>query len=181
LGLPHQTQKNLRKAVLRLPVLYRERYWEEWQRDLEDIPGPLAKFKFSLELLRASKAMAEDFGVVRRVSVFIYRSQRCFDLVIASLALIFLAPYFLIIPIAIWLTSPGPIFVRYSRVGRDGRRFRLLRFRTMVLLPIYPQPSFVLSRLGRFLYKSRLNEIPQFLNIFRGQMNLFGPPPPRWE
>jgi len=120
--------------------------------------------------------------------------KRAFDLLGASIMLVATTPLMVLIAIAIKLDSPGPVFFRQQRVGRHGRRFQMLKFRTMVreaeamkeslrdrneaqagLFKIADDPR--VTRVGRFLRKSALDELPQLLNIARGEMGLVGPRP----
>jgi exopolysaccharide biosynthesis polyprenyl glycosylphosphotransferase len=120
--------------------------------------------------------------------------KRAFDLVGASLGLLAVAPLMGAIVIAIKLDGRGPIFFRQLRVGRHGRHFHMMKFRTMVpgadamkeslrhrneaqdgLFKIADDPR--ITRVGKLLRKSALDELPQLLNIFRGEMSLVGPRP----
>ncbi|MEE2906426.1 MAG: sugar transferase [Planctomycetota bacterium] len=107
--------------------------------------------------------------------------KRFLDL-IASLALfVLLAPILLIVAVCVLITMGRPVLFRQSRPGRDGKLFELLKFRTMAntrdasgnLLP----DSERLGRLGRFLRRSSLDELPELINVIRGQMSLVGPRP----
>nr|CAD6613179.1 sugar transferase [Rhizobium sp. Khangiran2] len=121
-----------------------------------------------------------------------------FDIVFALAALIFVAPLFGVIMLAILLLDGRPIFYRQVRLGRHGRSFNCLKFRTLVrdadvrlaeLLSTYPkyQKEWLdaqklsndprVNRLGRFLRKSSLDELPQLINILRGEMSIVGPRP----
>jgi exopolysaccharide biosynthesis polyprenyl glycosylphosphotransferase len=120
--------------------------------------------------------------------------KRVFDLVGATLGLIAVSPLMIAIAIAIKLDSRGPVFFRQSRVGRDERRFGLFKFRTMVpdaeqlkhtltdlneaqegLFKIVEDPR--ITRVGSFLRKTALDELPQLFNVLRGEMSLVGPRP----
>jgi exopolysaccharide biosynthesis polyprenyl glycosylphosphotransferase len=120
--------------------------------------------------------------------------KRAMDVVFSATALILLLPLFAVIATAIKLDSPGPVFYASKRVGRKGRVFPCLKFRTMVknaeqlrasltnlnerdgiLFKITDDPR--VTRLGRFLRRHSLDELPQFLNVLRGDMSIVGPRP----
>lgn len=120
--------------------------------------------------------------------------KRVIDLLGALVGLLISAPLSLVIAIAIKLDSPGPALFVQERVGANGRTFRLIKFRTMVVdaeeqledlvdLNSLTDPAFKLpndprvTRVGRFLRRTSLDELPQFLNVLRGEMSLVGPRP----
>lgn len=113
--------------------------------------------------------------------------KRLFDLFWASLGLGFLILAFPVIALAIYLDSPGPILYRQKRLGRHGEEFIMIKFRSMV--PAAEQGKAVwadendsrVTRVGRFLRKSHLDEFPQILNILKGEMSVVGPRPERPE
>jgi len=121
--------------------------------------------------------------------------KRVLDLLFGSLVLLILSPFLLLIAIAIKFESQGPIFYRSQRIGKKGRVFRCYKFRTMVrdaerrlseiqhmnerdgvLFKVTNDPR--ITRLGRFLRKYSLDELPQFINVLRGDMSIVGPRPP---
>jgi len=110
-------------------------------------------------------------------------SKRLFDLVGAALALLLLAPLLLVIAIAVKLDSRGPVFFRQERVGRHGRLFRIHKFRTMVADAPARGPQITvgadarITRTGSLLRHYRLDELPQFIDVLRGDMSLVGPRP----
>jgi lipopolysaccharide/colanic/teichoic acid biosynthesis glycosyltransferase len=126
-------------------------------------------------------------------------SKRLLDIVVASLALIVAGLPMLVIALLIKLDdSAGPVFFRQRRTGLAGRRFDLLKFRTMVSnaeelkeqlrhVSEVPWPDFRLSndprvtRIGRFLRKTSLDELPQFINVLKGDMSLVGPRPTSFD
>jgi lipopolysaccharide/colanic/teichoic acid biosynthesis glycosyltransferase len=119
--------------------------------------------------------------------------KRAFDLVGASLILAAAAPVMLAIAVAVRLDSRGPAFFRQTRVGKDGKRFEMLKFRSMVvdadarkealrhlnetsgLFKIENDPR--ITRVGRWLRRTSLDELPQLFNVWRGEMSLVGPRP----
>jgi lipopolysaccharide/colanic/teichoic acid biosynthesis glycosyltransferase len=115
------------------------------------------------------------------------------DRVIALLALIALAPVLLVLGLAVGLSSPGSVIFRQRRVGRDGRVFELLKFRTMLAghggrltLRAGAAPGGIegpdrRTRVGRWMRSSSLDELPQLVNVLRGEMSLIGPRPERPE
>ncbi|MEM4168329.1 MAG: sugar transferase [Candidatus Caldarchaeum sp.] len=113
--------------------------------------------------------------------------KRIFDIVGATLGLIFLALAFPFIALAIYIDSPGPIFYTQERVGQGGRIFRAYKFRTMV--PDAEKNGAVwaqkndprVTRVGRILRKTHIDEFPQFINILKGEMSAVGPRPERPE
>jgi lipopolysaccharide/colanic/teichoic acid biosynthesis glycosyltransferase len=107
--------------------------------------------------------------------------KRTFDVVLSSMLLVLLLPVWLVFCVAIKLESPGPVFYRARRVGWRGKTVRVLKFRKMYdgatgrALTESADPRF--TRLGRFLAKTKLDEVPQLLNVLRGEMSLVGPRP----
>jgi lipopolysaccharide/colanic/teichoic acid biosynthesis glycosyltransferase len=108
--------------------------------------------------------------------------KRLFDIAVSATALLVLAPILLAIMLAEWL-SPGPAFYRQQRVTLYGERFEILKFRTMVVgadrmgSNVSPAGDPRVTRLGRFLRRWYLDELPQLFNVFRGDMSLVGPRP----
>ena len=110
--------------------------------------------------------------------------KRLSDMILAALGLIFLMIPFALIAGVIYLDDPGPVLFSQYRIGRQGRRFKLYKFRTMKLdTPKYlstselSDPKNCITRAGRFLRKYSLDELPQLYNVFRGDMSLVGPRP----
>lgn len=110
--------------------------------------------------------------------------KRAFDLCVASVALVALAPVLALVALAIRLDSPGPALFRQERVGKGFRPFRILKFRTMVVdAPKLGGPLTAgdrdprITRTGRFLRASKLDELPQLINVLRGDMSFVGPRP----
>lgn len=109
--------------------------------------------------------------------------RRLLDIVIAGGGLILLAPLFLVIAILVKWGDGGPIFYRAQRVGQHGRLFRLFKFRSMVPTAdrqgagITTHGDLRITRIGHLLRKTKLDELPQLLNVLRGEMSLVGPRP----
>jgi Undecaprenyl-phosphate glucose phosphotransferase len=103
----------------------------------------------------------------------------------AALALTLTAPLMLVIALAVKLTSPGPVFYRQERMGIDGRPFMMLKFRTMYIqqpgdtVLLTPKDDPRVTKVGRFLRKTSLDELPQFINVIKGDMSIVGPRPER--
>jgi lipopolysaccharide/colanic/teichoic acid biosynthesis glycosyltransferase len=109
--------------------------------------------------------------------------KRTFDLVVAATALLLLLPILLLIAVAILVDSGRPVLFRQTRIGRGGQRFRILKFRTMVPDAeshsgnVSPHGDLRVTRIGRILRRWYLDELPQFVNVVRGEMSLVGPRP----
>jgi exopolysaccharide biosynthesis polyprenyl glycosylphosphotransferase len=119
--------------------------------------------------------------------------KRTLDLAVSSISIVLLAPLAAVVALAIKLDSPGPVFFRQSRVGRDGRSFWMIKFRSMVdgaeqaraeledlnesigLFKLTRDPR--VTRVGRVLRRCSLDELPQIINVLRGEMSLVGPRP----
>lgn len=110
--------------------------------------------------------------------------KRCLDILVSLLSLIALAPLLAIIAVVILSTSPGAVFFRQSRVGLQGREFTIFKFRTMFIQSCDAEGAVQateddarVTRFGRFLRRSSLDELPQLLNVLRGEMSFVGPRP----
>lgn len=109
--------------------------------------------------------------------------RRAFDLVIAVVALVLALPVLLVIAVAIRLDSPGPILFRQARGGINGRPFRMYKFRTMTVteddgaITQATRDDPRVTQVGRLLRQTSLDELPQLLNVIRGEMSLVGPRP----
>lgn len=114
--------------------------------------------------------------------------KRLLDLLLSLAALVLLSPLLLILSAVIRLTSPGPVFFRQRRVGIGKRHFMIYKFRTMRIdapkdqpTHLLKDPSAYITPVGRFLRRSSLDELPQLLNIIKGEMALVGPRPALWN
>lgn len=110
-------------------------------------------------------------------------AKRVLDLILSLGALALLWPLLVILAVWVKLDSPGPIFYRGQRVGQDGRLFSMYKFRTMVVGAEREGPAVTyrddprITKVGRFLRRSKLDELPQFFNVVKGEMSLVGPRP----
>jgi lipopolysaccharide/colanic/teichoic acid biosynthesis glycosyltransferase len=110
-------------------------------------------------------------------------AKRCVDLLFASGALLLFWPLFLVTALLVRYESPGPVIFRQKRVGRHGALFTVFKFRTMAIAGQNGGPSLTkrgdprVTRVGRFLRKYKLDELPQLFNVLLGQMSVVGPRP----
>ncbi|MBI3820359.1 MAG: sugar transferase [Planctomycetes bacterium] len=110
-------------------------------------------------------------------------AKRAIDIVIAGASLVLCIPFFILVPIVIKLESSGPAFFRQRRVGKDGREFEMLKFRTMHAEmsgdALKPQTSSDprITKFGKFLRRTSVDEMPQFWNVLMGEMSMVGPRP----
>lgn len=112
--------------------------------------------------------------------------KRLFDFVCSIVGVIILAPMFVIIATLIKLDSPGPVFFTQERLGKGGQPFFIIKFRTMVVnaenmgegLRVSTERDPRITRIGRVLRVTSLDELPQLINIIKGEMSLVGPRPP---
>jgi len=105
------------------------------------------------------------------------------DVILSALMLLTFSPLLLLISIVVKITSPGPLFYLQDRVGQDGRIFKIIKFRSMAVDADRKGPGITragdprVTKIGRFLRKLKLDELPQLWNVFRGDMSLVGPRP----
>lgn len=110
------------------------------------------------------------------------------DKILAGIGLVFLSPLFLVLIIAIKIDSPGPVLFKQKRVGINKSYFYILKFRTMKVdapkdMPTHmlDNPEYYITRVGKFLRKTSLDELPQIINILKGDMSIIGPRPALWN
>jgi lipopolysaccharide/colanic/teichoic acid biosynthesis glycosyltransferase len=108
---------------------------------------------------------------------------RAIDILAVFIGLLLLFALFIAVAIAIKLDSPGPVFYRARRIGKDGVPFRLFKFRSMIVNAERQGPGITaagdtrITRVGRFLRRTKLDELPQLINVLKGEMSLVGPRP----
>ena len=114
--------------------------------------------------------------------------KRLLDIVLSGCAIIVLSPVLLVIALAIRIDDPGPVLFRQKRVGLHKTHFNIMKFRTMKMetprdMPTHmlENPEQYITRMGHFLRKTSLDELPQILQIFTGEMSIIGPRPALWN
>lgn len=115
-------------------------------------------------------------------------SKRVLDFSLSLVITVCLSPVFLILCILIKLDSKGPILFKQKRIGKDKKEFNILKFRTMKIetpndMPTHllDKPDFYITKVGKFLRKTSLDELPQLFNILKGEMSIIGPRPALWN
>jgi len=127
---------------------------------------------------------------------FSYLLKRAFDLTVSAIMIVFLFPFFVLLSVMIYIESPGPVIFRQIRVGKDGKHFQFYKFRSMVvnaealkakleqrneskdgvIFKMKNDPR--ITRIGKFIRKTSIDELPQLYNVLIGDMSLVGPRPP---
>ena len=160
---------------------------------IDDLPIAVRIYPDSFRLLTSDVLSIHDLNGLPTVQMRsiglrpIERSiKRGLDIAVSSFVLIFFAPLMLVVAALIKLTSPGPVFFTQERVGQDGQAFYVLKFRTMGVDaeadsgPVFTTPDDTRpTRLGRILRRYSIDELPQFINVFYGEMSVVGPRPER--
>lgn len=154
-------------------------------------------------MLQTTDPTSQEFVLLRRNQVVLFRrhyrvAKRLFDILVCLGSLPILLPLGVTIALLIWLDNPGPVLFRQKRTGKGGKRFVMYKFRTMVTnaeelkekyshLNELTWPDFKISddprvtRIGRLLRKTSLDELPQILNVLKGEMSLVGPRPTSFD
>ncbi len=120
--------------------------------------------------------------------MFYLKFKRFYDTLGAFIGILLLSPLYLIIMILIKIDSKGPILFKQKRIGRNKKHFNILKFRTMKINTPKDTPTHMLenpeqyiTRMGKFLRKTSLDELPQIINILKGDMSIIGPRPALWN
>ncbi len=120
--------------------------------------------------------------------MFYFWFKRFYDMVLSLLGLIILSPLFLVLMVLIKFDSKGPILFKQKRIGRNKKHFYILKFRTMRIDTPKDTPTHMLenpekwiTKVGKFLRKTSLDELPQIINILKGDMSIIGPRPALWN
>ena len=120
--------------------------------------------------------------------MFYLKFKRFYDTLGALIGLLLLSPVYLLIVILIKIDSKGPILFKQKRIGRNKKHFNILKFRTMKIdtpkdtpTHMLENPEQYITRMGKFLRKTSLDELPQIINILKGDMSIIGPRPALWN
>ena len=120
--------------------------------------------------------------------MFYLKFKRFYDTLGALIGILLLSPLYLIIMILIKIDSKGPILFKQKRIGRNKKHFNILKFRTMKIdtpkdtpTHMLENPEQYITRMGKFLRKTSLDELPQIINILKGDMSIIGPRPALWN
>jgi hypothetical protein len=184
--LPWIVEQLLRHAVASLPKDQRERFQEEWHSHLDEIPGEIGKLVVALGFPFAARGMSgilsgtgERYSVKRVIKRFL-------DLTASTAGLVFFLPLMAVVSLAVCFETEGPVFIRQECIGMGGRKFQLLKFRTMrtdatrAACPEYATGvDKRITRVGLLLRRYQVDELPQLINVLRGDMTLVGPRPRR--
>jgi lipopolysaccharide/colanic/teichoic acid biosynthesis glycosyltransferase len=167
---------------------YADRYEEEWRSHTDEIPGEVGKLIHALNCLSAKRTLdvvGSMPATIQRVPLTTFERsvKRTLDVVVSMTAILFLWPLFLIAAIAIKLDSGGPVIFQQRRTGFNGKEFVIFKFRTMTVLEDGPaitqacRGDLRATRVGKFLRRSSIDELPQLFNVLKGEMSLVGPRP----
>lgn len=123
----------------------------------------------------------QPYRIVTPPSAATMACKRAFDILCSLLGLVVLSPVLLVVSVLVAVTSPGGVFFRQERIGKDGRPFRIFKFRSMrkdnAGLKITTGNDSRITPVGRFLRKSKIDELPQLINVLAGDMSFVGPRP----
>lgn len=134
-------------------------------------------------LIKVETISPEEVDELLRNRKFQLILKRLFDIIFSFLGLLFLLPVFLIIAVAIKLDSKGSVFFKQIRVGKDGKEFKIYKFRTMVVdaekkgMQITVDGDSRITKLGYYLRKTKIDELPQLINVLLGDMSFVGARP----
>jgi O-antigen biosynthesis protein WbqP len=116
------------------------------------------------------------------------KSKRAFDFLVSLLSIVALCPFLIIISLMIKKGSKGPVFFKQKRIGMNKKTFYILKFRTMreetpkdMPTHMLQNPDIYITKIGKFLRKTSLDELPQIINIIQGEMSIIGPRPALWN
>ncbi|WP_373531295.1 sugar transferase [Vampirovibrio sp.] len=154
----------------------------------------------NVEATLSNRALSDPFFIaatydISQIKPYQWMAKRCFDLLASSLGVVAILPLLLIVAAAIRLESPGPVIYKQTRVGLNGKTFHMYKFRSMRqdadkmlaelmekneigqgMFKLFNDPR--VTRIGKVIRKYSIDELPQLLNVLRGDMSLVGPRPP---
>jgi len=143
------------------------------------------------DILSGTVEMSNIFGALlinvstEAMPIWQVTTKRLIDVFVSILAIVILTPLYIVLALLVKFSSPGPIFFLQERIGKNGGTFNIIKFRTMYLNSEKDGPQLSssndnrITKIGRFMRKSRLDEFPQFVNVLKGDMSLVGPRPER--
>ena len=167
---------------------------EHISRIINELEGTGVRIKIipdMYDILSGSVKMTSIFGAPlievnpQIMPAWQFSLKRLIDIIFSALALVLLSPFLLLIALAVTLTTKGPVFFRQERIGRFGKPFHIIKFRSMVHDAELNGPQLSsttdprITRFGRFLRRTLMDELPQFWNVLKGDMSLVGPRPER--
>ncbi|ARO88215.1 sugar transferase [Nitrosospira lacus] len=163
-----------------LSISIRERYREEWLADLDTYPGRMSKLFFALDTGRAA-FLIDHYHRLGKISPWTPIFIRMFDFWLALLVILIVFPVLFAVYVLIRLETRGSGFEGIEAVGRDGKVFKYLLFRTRRRANTYSNRQGIREQtaLGKLLVKANLNVLPLLINIVRGDMSFVGPRPER--
>ncbi|MCB9169338.1 MAG: sugar transferase [Flavobacteriales bacterium] len=183
-----------REAVEEVIIAVESSEHEHMSRIINELEGTNVRIKIipdMYDILSGSVKMTSIFGTPlievnpQIMPAWQFSIKRLFDIVVSILAMIALSPILFAVALLVKLSSPGPVFFRQERIGRFGRPFQIIKFRSMVCNAEAEGPQLSsatdprITRIGRFLRRTRMDELPQFWNVLKGDMSLVGPRPER--
>ena len=181
---PWLIERLIRRAVRGLPPEHRSRFEEEWRSHVSEIPGNIGRLIVAFGLRSAARKMSSQLAsgsepVIGDVT------KRILDLGVGAALLLFVSPLIIATTLLLWVDDQGPVLCWEERIGLNGRIFWLLKFRSGpakgAKLKDGRNTQSRLSGLVRFVSAIGLNELPQVINILRGEMSFIGPRPRRPE
>jgi exopolysaccharide biosynthesis polyprenyl glycosylphosphotransferase len=177
------------RVIVASPVRHRE-VLEDLAKSAEsDVRVEVIPDLYEIFIGRVDHSMVSDIPLVeltKPIPNWVHTAKRLMDILLASLALVLTAPVMLMAAIAIKLSSPGPVIFKQERVGQFEKIFNIYKFRTMIenaeeeTGPVLTEESDErVTPVGRFLRKTRIDELPQLINVIKGEMSFVGPRPER--
>ncbi len=169
-GIDHRSIQAIAQRLQELPIPVRLMF----DRDLDEL------LAFPMSDLGAAKSVRLQGGPMSPPAQFL---KRAFDVTVASCALVLLAPILLLVSVAIRIDSPGPVIFRQHRAGFGGRIFKIYKFRSMRCLDDgdtvrqATRNDQRVTRVGNYIRRTSIDELPQLLNVLRGEMSIVGPRP----